>query len=166
MFTDEPSKCDDIKVIGAVKNKRTWKYISQKFADMSHANVSKYKVLVPRANGSGALGEVLSTPLIGSPLIGYTQTFIGIGTFDTEDEAVALFKYVKSKFARCMLGILKVTQDNDRGVWRLVPLQNFTSDSDIDWTQSVAAIDRQLYRKYDLSEEEIAFIETHVKEMS
>ena len=64
-----------------------------------------------------------------------------------------------------MLGILKITQDNDREVWRLIPLQDFTSNSDIDWTKSVAEIDRQLYAKYGLDESEIEFIETHVKEM-
>lgn len=64
-----------------------------------------------------------------------------------------------------MLGVLKITQDNKKGTWKYVPLQDFTKDSDIDWTQSVADIDRQLYQKYDLSPEEIAFIETHVREM-
>lgn len=75
-------------------------------------------------------------------------------------------KYVKSKFARALLDVLKVTQDNDRGVWKLIPLQNFTSSSDIDWSKSVHEIDLQLYRKYGLDENEIDFIETHVKEMA
>ena len=64
-----------------------------------------------------------------------------------------------------MLGVLKVTQDNNPGKWRWVPLQNFTSTSDIDWSVSVHEIDQQLYRKYDLNEQEIEFIETHIKEM-
>ena len=132
---------------------------------MSHENIDKWKVLVPRANGSGALGEVLSTPLIGEPLIGYTQSFIGIGSFNTEYEAIAAIKYIKSKFARVILGVLKVTQDNDRGVWKMIPLQDFTPASDIDWSQSVANIDKQLYKKYNLSKEEIDFIERNVKEM-
>ena len=67
---------------------------------------------------------------------------------------------------RTLLGILKVTADNERGVWKLVPLQDFTSHSDIDWTKSVHEIDLQLYKKYGLSAEEISFIETHVKEMA
>ena len=97
--------------------------------------------------------------------MGYTQSFIGIGAFDTKEEAEAAMKYVKSKFARTMLGILKITQDNNRETWRLVPLQDFTVNSDIDWSQSVAGIDRQLYAIYGLDEREIEFIETHVKEM-
>lgn len=59
----------------------------------------------------------------------------------------------------------KVTQDNARSVWVLVPLQDFTPASDIDWSKSIPEIDQQLYKKYDLSPEEIEFIETHVKEM-
>ena len=74
-------------------------------------------------------------------------------------------KYVKSKFARTMLGILKITQHNPPEKWKYVPLQDFTVNSDIDWSQSVAGIDRQLYVKYGLDEQEIEFIETHVKEM-
>jgi type II restriction enzyme len=64
-----------------------------------------------------------------------------------------------------MLGILKATQSNPPKTWRFVPMQDFASASDIDWSQSVADIDKQLYKKYGLTEEEIDFIETHVKEM-
>ncbi len=154
-----------IKVLGISKNKRIWKHIKIKYVDTTHENLYRWKVLLPRANGSGAIGEVLSTPLIGAPLIGHTQSFISIGAFETEGEAVAALKYLQSKFCRAMLGILKVTQDNDREVWRLAPLQDFTEQSDLDWTGSVKSVDAQLYKKYGLSEEEIAFIESHVKEM-
>ena len=154
-----------IKVLGIIDNKRVWRYISLRYVDQNHENLMKYKVLVPTSNGSGAIGEVLSTPLIGSPLIGYTRSFIGIGAFDTKEEGEAALKYIKSKFCRTMLGILKITQDNNKPTWRYVPLQDFTVNSDIDWTQSVAEIDRQLYAKYGLDDKEIAFIESHVKEM-
>lgn len=166
LFTEKPSDEDDIKVIGILKNKRVWRYIPKKYVDLDHENLTRWKTLVPRANGSGALGEVLSTPLIGEPLIGYTQSFIGIGSFDTKFEAEAMLKYLKTKFARVLLGVLKVTQDNDRGVWKLVPLQDFTTSSDIDWLKSIHEIDLQLYRKYGLDENEIEFIESHVKEMA
>lgn len=165
IFRENSNSKDDIKVIGVIKNKRVWRFISQKYVDMNHVNIRKYKVLVPRSNGSGALGEVLSTPLIGEPLIGYTQTFIGIGAFTNIKEASAAFKYIKTKFARTMLGILKVTQDNNRETWREVPWQDFTSNSDIDWTKSVHEIDLQLYKKYHLTDEEINFIETKVQAM-
>ena len=60
---------------------------------------------------------------------------------------------------------MKVTQNGPKQVWRLIPLQDFTSSSDIDWSQSVADIDKQLYKKYNLTGEEIDFIEKNVKEM-
>lgn len=165
-FLEEPTQKDDIKVYGVIKNKRVWRYIHRKYVDVEESpNFDKYKVLVPNSNGSGALGEVLSTPLIGEPLIGYTQTFIGIGAFSSFEEANAALKYIKTKFARTMLGILKVTQHNDRATWRLVPIQDFTSNSDIDWSKSISEIDQQLYKKYDLSPDEINFIETKVQEM-
>lgn len=88
-----------------------------------------------------------------------------MGNFDTEAEADALVKYLKTKFARSLLGILKVTQDMTPRVWGLVPEQDFTPNSDIDWSQSVTDIDKQLYAKYGLNDNEIEFIETHVKEM-
>lgn len=147
-------------MLGLINNERVWRYLPRRYFDMSHENILKYKVLVPRSNGSGALGEVLSTPLIG-----YTQTFIGIGAFDTKEEANAAFKYIKSKFARTMLGVLKITQDNNRSTWSEVPIQDFTTSSDIDWSQSISNIDQQLYRKYGLSLDEIDFIESKVQEM-
>ena len=94
VFSNEQTD-SSIKVLGIIDNKRVWRYIDQKYVDLSHENLYKYKVLVPTSNGSGAIGEVLSTPLIGSPLIGYTRSFIGIGAFETKDEGEAALKYIK-----------------------------------------------------------------------
>lgn len=65
-----------------------------------------------------------------------------------------------------MLNVLKTTQHLTPAVWKYVPLQDFTENSDINWNTSIANIDKQLYKKYGLSQEEIDFIETHVKEMA
>ncbi len=165
IFTDEKKKDDDLKILGLSNNKRIYKYVERKYIE-AHENLEKYKVCVPKSNGTGALGEVLSTPLIGTPLIGYTRSFIGIGTFETENEGEACLKYIKGKFSRVMLGTLKVTQDNNPPTWANVPLQDFTDNSDIDWSKPVHEIDLQLYKKYGLSDEEIAFIESHVREMA
>ena len=164
-YDDKPEDGKEyIQMIGRENNKRAYKYVRCNYIN-DVANLSKYKVFVPAANGSGALGEILTTPLIGQPLIGHTESFISIGSFDTEEEASACYKYVCSKFARCLLGVLKVTQHNPPEKWKYVPMQDFTVDSDIDWSQSVSGIDRQLYRKYGLDQREIEFIESHVKEM-
>ena len=163
-MTEALESTESVSVIGLVDGRRSEKWIKKDYI-IGPDNFTTYKVFVPKANGSGALGEVLSTPLIGQPLIGHTQSFISIGKFANEADAQACLKYVKSKFARAMLGILKITQDNPASKWKYVPLQDFTSDSDIDWYKSVADIDRQLYAKYGLTQDEIDFIETHVKEM-
>lgn len=155
---------DEVHFYGRYKNERCYRWVKRDYIEY-HPNLDKYKVIVPKSNGSGTIGEVLSTPIIGEPLIGVTQTFLTIGAFDTQAEAEACLKYIKTKFARTMLGILKATQHNPKETWRLVPLQDFTADSDIDWRMSVADIDRQLYRKYGLEEKEIAFIEEKVREM-
>ncbi len=166
VFSD--SKPDDvekyIKILGRKGNERVYKYIKMRYV-VKVKNLDKYKLILPSANGNGVLGEVLSMPIIGEPLTGTTETFISIGFFDEKEEAEAALKYVKTKFSRILLGILKVTQHITPEKWLYVPMQNFTASSDIDWSKSVSEIDRQLYWKYELTEEEIAFIESHGKEM-
>lgn len=102
---------------------------------------------------------------MGEPLVGVTQSFITFGAFSSENEATAALKYIKTKFCRTLLGILKVTQDNSKETWKYVPNQDFTENSDIDWSKSVAEIDQQLYAKYKLSDKEISFIESMIKPM-
>lgn len=151
--------------LGLLKGERVYRWLRKDYFDMVDS-FNHYKVFVPKANGSGALGEVLSTPVIGLPVIGHTETFLSIGNFETLFEAQACMAYIKTKFARVMLGVLKITQDNPSQKWKYVPLQNFTPNSDIDWSVPIPQIDQQLYRKYGLNEQEIEFIETHVKEMT
>lgn len=157
----------DYGIYGIEKKKRTTKYLNKKYIDVvMKNNIENYKVLIPKSNGNGDLGEKLSLPVIGNPNICYTYTFIGIGNFKNQFEANATLKYIKTKFARAMLGILKVTQDNTPEKWKYIPVQDFTSNSDIDWTKSISEIDQQLYKKYNLSKDEIKFIETKVREMN
>lgn len=164
-FDEKPNDGHEyIQMIGLLGTKRAIKFVRKDYIKTPD-NFEHYKIILPASNGSGAIGEVLSTPLIGQPLIGHTQTFISIGNFEHEEEANAALKYVKSKFARTLLGVLKITQHNPPEKWKYVPLQDFTVNSDIDWSQSVEGIDRQLYAKYGLDDNEIAFIESHVKEM-
>lgn len=154
------------QVFGRQNNERIYRYVRRDYIACTEDNLDKWKVFVPKANGSGAIGEVLSTPLIGAPLIGATETFISIGAFSTEGDALRALAYVKTKFARTMLGVLKITQDNTKDKWAKVPLQDFSPSSDIDWSLPIPEIDKQLYKKYGLTEEEINFIESKVKEMA
>ena len=166
-FFEEKPKDDEIyiKLLGRANNARAYRYIARKYV-LDNDFIDTYNVFVPEANGSGTIGEALSAPVIGLSAIGHTDTFLSIGKFKSLKEAEHCLKYVKSKFARTMLGILKATQHNPPSTWKYVPLQDFTAHSDIDWSVSVAEIDQQLYRKYDLTADEIEFIETHVKEMA
>lgn len=164
-FDQKPADGDEyIQIYGRKDNERTYMWIKSKYIK-KNINFDKYKVFLPAANGSGAIGEVLSTPLVGTPLVGHTQTFLTIGCFEDKQEAENCLKYIKTKFARIMLGVLKITQANKKITWAYVPLQNFTNKSDIDWTKSIRDIDLQLYKKYKLSQEDINFIESHVEEM-
>lgn len=156
---------DYIRIFGRQNNERTYKFIRRDYVN-NVANLDKYKLFMPKANGTGAFGEVLTLPEISEPGVGATESFVSIGLFDTAEECDNLLKYIKSRFMRAMLGVVKITQDLTPSKWKYVPLQDFTAHSDIDWSKSVAEIDQQLYRKYDLTADEIEFIETHVKEMA
>ena len=160
---------DYAKIFGREKNNRILKWIKKSYVKVPD-NFDSYKIFIPKANGTGAIGEVLSTPIVGEPIVGEpivgsTTTFLSVGKFNTQDEAENCMKYIKTKFARAMLGTLKVTQDNPRETWLNVPLQDFTANSDIDWSKSIPEIDKQLYKKYGLSADEISFIESKVKSM-
>lgn len=156
---------NELRILGKTDNQRAWKYLDGKYIDPSGSNLMGFKVIIPANNGSGELGETIASPIIAGPGEGFTQTFISFGNYSNRGEAEAMLKYLKTKLCRTLLGILKITQNGKKPVWKFVPLQDLTTASDIDWSQSVADIDRQLYAKYGLDDEEIQFIESHVKEM-
>lgn len=171
IFVESEQEIDGkaVQIMGRVKGNREIRWIKAEYLQPCEY-LDYYNVFVPEANGTGAIGEVLSTPVIGVPVIGvpvigHTDTFLSIGKFASAQEASACLKYVKSKFARCLLGTLKATQHNPKDTWANVPMQDFTEKSDIDWSKSVDEIDMQLYKKYNLSDEEIDFIDTMIKPM-
>ena len=167
IFFETPDEdYDYIAMVGLLDGKRTTKYIRRDYIKDTSGTLDKWSLLVSKANGAGQFGEILSAPIVAKPGVGYTQTFIAIGKYDSEEEAENTASYIKSKFARAMLGILKITQDCPGPKWKYVPLQDFTSSSDIDWSKSVAEIDEQLFDKYGLDEQERNFIRTKVKEMN
>ena len=159
-LAEEPKIKDDyVQIIGLYKGKRVVRWIKRSLMQ-SVDTLDSYKVLVPEANGTGAIGEVLSTPIMA-----HTDTFLSIGNFADAEAAGNCLRYVRTRFARTMLGTLKATQHNPRDTWTNVPLQDFTPSSDIDWSKSIPEIDRQLYAKYHLTDDEIAFIERMIKPM-
>ncbi len=159
-------KCFDnsVPVIGRIKSGRVTRYIRKEYIE-DNPFIDVYKLIIPEVNGSGVFGEQMAPSLEGERGIAFTDTFICIGKFSTKKEIQSTAKYIQTKFARAMLGLLKKTQHNTAEKWAFVPIQDFTETSDIDWTKSLHDIDVQLYRKYELDEREILFIESQVKEM-
>lgn len=155
------------RLLGLFGTKRVWRWIEKKYmtSRYSENNIDAFKVFIPKANGSGTFGEQLSQPVIGKPGDSATPTFLSIGKFSTLEEATNCSKYIKTKMVRALLGVLKITQDNPPSKWSYIPFEDFTEKSDINWFYSISEIDKQLYKKYGISEEQILFIENTVKEM-
>lgn len=164
-FDEKPDDGKDyIRILGRVDNTRTMKFVRRDYI-REVENLDGYKVFMAKANGTGAFGETLTPPIIGEPSVGNTETFISIGEFYTLSEAMALKKYIATKFVRALLGALKTTQDITPEKWKFVPQQDFSEASDIDWSRSVEEIDVFLYKKYKLTDAEIRFIDEKVQAM-
>lgn len=165
VFCSLKRNAEDLQIVGlGEKGRRVCRWIDRRYIK-DNGNLYAYKVILPKAYGSGEWGQVIGLPLIIPPGCGYTQTFMGFGCCRTHQEAEPLLKYLKSKFARACLSILKVTQDNNSAKWRCVPRPDLTSASDIDWQSDISDLDEQLYAKYDLERHEIDFIESHIDRM-
>lgn len=164
IFRKNQDSIYSIKVIGLEEgNKRTERFVEAKL--INDLKLNKWKVFMPKAIGSGSFGEAMSELIIGEPKTCCTYTFLQVGAFSSKHEAENCLRYLKTKLTRALLGTLKITQNNSSDVWKNVPLQDFTKNSDIDWSKSIPEIDQQLYKKYGLSKEEIAFIEGKVQPM-
>lgn len=164
VFYEEAPNADDYAlIVGRENDVRIAKWIKSSYLKLPD-NFDSYKVFIPVANGSGKFGEALGEPIVGIPKHAHTVTFLSVGKFETEEEAVACVKYIKTKFARTMLGIRKVTHHTTKEAWVFVPNQDFSSNSDIDWTKSIHEIDQALYAKYGI-EDYADYIEQNVKSM-
>ena len=133
--------------------------------------LESYKVFTSKGNGGAGLltdgkpVNIIGKSYVGLPNMACTDSLIPFGKFKNITEAKNLQKYMSTKFLRFCVGILKVSQNLYQNVYSFVPLQDFTESSDIDWSKSISEIDQQLYTKYYLTDEEIAFIEKMIKPM-
>ena len=143
------------------------RYIDPKIIEKNKDIFLKYKVFISKSAGAPHSDtNVIGYPYIGKPLQACTDSLFPIGKFNTLKEAENLQKYMKSKFLRYLVSIMKSSQNVTQLVYKYVPIQNFTSKSDIDWSKSIADIDKQLYKKYNLTKEEISYIESMIKPMN
>ena len=131
----------------------------------------KWKIFISKGNGGAGLltdnkqVSILGKPYIGKPKSVCTDSLIPIGSFNTEYQAKSLEKYIKTKFLRFMVGLLKVSQNVYQNVYQFVPLQDFSEKSDVNWSKSIPEIDAYLFSKYKVTKDEIDFIDSMIKPM-
>ena len=160
------------KVFGRFDGKRGLRYLSRYESKNERALrfLGNWKVFVSKADGAaGQLGIPIPARIIGKAELGdcdtiCTETFLAIGPFATRIEAENVIKYATTKFFRFLVGTRKLKNMTQK-TYSFVPIQDFTENSDIDWSRSIDEIDSQLYAKYHLTEEETAFIEKMIKPM-
>lgn len=165
-FDTHPGDGNDyLRILGKIGSDRVFKYIRRDYIS-TITNTDSFKVFLPAANSNGIFGEKLAPSLVVGPGVCSTETFLSMGSFESEIIATNAEKYTKTKLFRALLGVLKTTQHLTPNNFAYIPLQDFSEKSDINWVLPIPAIDRQLYKKYGLSAAEIDFIEANVKEMA
>jgi site-specific DNA-methyltransferase (adenine-specific) len=139
------------------KGKRDIGWISREKITKSTQLIDTWKVLVPKAGSDG--GQKIPDSVLGKPLVASapsvcTQSFLFFFV-NSQNEALNVNSYYQTKFFRFIVSLRKFTQDATRSTYTWVPQQNFSEP----WT------DEKLYKKYGLTEEEIAFIESMIRPM-
>lgn len=132
-------------------------YVSQGDIPQGWPLLKKYKVLIPPL-GSGS--DSFPHPILGKPIVvgkhtACTETYLVAGAFDSIQECKNLASYLSTKFLRFLVLLNKPTQHATSKVYTFVPMQDFKRS----WT------DEDLYKKYGLSSEEIAFIDSMIRPM-
>lgn len=146
---------DGYSIIGLDNLKREIRYVPKDYPFPRKVGLDKFKIFVTRNYGCGEIGEVPATPVLATPGLACTETFIQIGPFDTRKEMENCFSYFKTKFFRMLVGICKQDQNASQRVYHYVPMQDFNKS----WT------DKELYEKYKLTQQEIDYIETNITPM-
>lgn len=165
VFKEQPTKKNSIVCYG---RSSCLGYITLLTVKSNSEWINRWKVFMPYANNIGTeLNDDNLNAFVGEPNSVATETFLVVGADLSLDESSAntLVQYLKTRFVRFMHSLAKASQHATSKTYRFVPLQDFTDQSDIDWKKSVDEIDKQLYVKYNLSAEEISFIENTIKVM-
>lgn len=147
-------------------------YLSESDVPQNLALAPKWKVIMSKASAEHAgqtdkegRKRIVSRLEVLEPGTICTESYLLLDIFDSEEDARNMHKYMRTQFVRFLIGAILLTQNIVRDKFRFVPQQDFTANSDIDWSKSVAEIDAQLYAKYNLSKDEISFIESMIKPM-
>ena len=140
--------------------------------DSTNHLLSKYKILMSKVTAEHA-GEpdkkgqfkIISRTEIIGPNDVCTDSYLIVGASESKLVVENEYKYIQTRFLRflLMLSVSSINLSSEK--FQFIPLQDFTSNSDINWSRSISEIDTQLYAKYGLSEDEISFIESMIKPM-
>lgn len=153
-YNHKKNNNDDIKVYAT--REVGWLAKDENIKKLRNQNwIEKWKVFLPKAIGSGNMSEDVFKPILGEPNSISTETYVLIGPFNNEREAQNVISYIRTKFFHFMAGLGKVTQDATAKIYNFVPIQDFSKP----WT------DEELYKKYNLSNDEIEFIESMIRPM-
>lgn len=160
-YNTDKDKTHNIKYyVNKTIHKKSYGWISQEIIPKNLPSIKLTKAYIPAAGGTGNDEQVLGKPFLGEKNSCCSQTYLVIG-YDpikhnfTEQQCKNIIQYIKTRFFRYLVSIKKKTQNGPRGVYQFVPIQDFSKS----W------IDEELYAKYNLSEEEIEFIESMIKPM-
>lgn len=143
-------------------------YVERDYIKVHKEWINQWKVYTPRANNIGTeLRDDNLNTFIGAPDTFCTESYLVIGANLklNKIQCQNICSYFKTRFVRFLHSMAKSSQDATAKTYIFVPLQNFTGNSDIQWDKSIPEIDKQLYAKYHLTDEEIAFIEKMIKPM-
>lgn len=148
------------------KNKRKIEYVDSRSITKNVKDIDFCKVFMPGGYGAGEKypHQILGEPELAPANSVCSQSYL-YASFANGTLAKNFFKYYKTKFFRGMTMAVKITQSAPKRAYRFVPMQDFSNKSDIDWSKSIAEIDKQLYKKYGLDKKEIDFIESMIKPM-
>ena len=160
----EPDSLHNICLYYLKNLQRVTGFITIESISKNAKDISRYKVFVPKSGGTGNDPKVLGEPIVADQNTACSQTFLYI-PFDDKESATNFASYLRTRFLRFLVSSVKITQDALSKVYRFVPMQDFSSNSDIDWSKSIVEIDKQLYTKYGLTDDETAFIESMIKPM-
>ena len=156
-----------IKVFGVKGRKggakRVSGYITSHSITDKYKAVEQYKLFFTTTYSSDAMIPPAHIQAMPGEIC--TETFLLIGPFASEYEMKCCSSYMETTFFRFILSLGHGTMQVNKNVFSLLPIQDFSEKSDIKWMLSTKEIDRQLYRKYGLTPQEIAFIEEKVKPM-
>jgi site-specific DNA-methyltransferase (adenine-specific) len=154
-FKGKPSKSGLKKPIQLYENQRIG-WIERSQITVNPEWIDDWKVLMTRVQGTSAAVETkfLSKPIVAGPGTACTETYLVAGHFGDEETAKNYAKYLRTRFVRFLVSLRKPTQDATRGVYSFVP----DLPLDKEWT------DAKLYKRYGLTKDEIAFIESQVAE--